>query len=216
MDDKTLRQQVIDELDWDPSVDAASIGVTAAAGIVTLSGHVASYAEKLRAEAAAKRVKGVHAIAEEIEVRLDCAPRHSDQEVAHHALEALDWDVMLPSAAIQLKVAHGWVTLSGELDWEYQRRAAEADVRKLSGVVGVTNAITLRPKFTPADVSQRIRDALERDAELESRAIQVSVTGDRVRLDGAVHTWRERDAVERAAWSAPGVRAVEDHVRVAG
>lgn len=214
MDDKTLRQNVIDALDWDPSVDSANIGVAVDKGVAVLSGHVPNYAEKFAAVGIAKRVRGVSAIADEIEVRYPGAPSHTDEDIAHRAVQMLNWDVMLPDDAIKVKVAKGWVTLEGQLDWEYQRRAAEADVHKLGGVIAVTNLITLKSRVQPADVSRRIEAALKRDAELEAGQVRISVLDGKVTLDGKVHSWHERDAVERAAWSAPGVRSVEDHLRI--
>jgi osmotically-inducible protein OsmY len=212
MRDKMLQQDVIDELSWDPSVDAAHIGVSVENGVVTLTGHVPSYAQKLAAEHAAKRVKGVHAIAQEIEIRYPGA--HSDEDIAGRAVAALDWDVLIPKGSVQVTVSKGWVTLNGDLDWEYQRRAAATDVSKLAGVMGVSNLTTLKPRVTPTDITQRIEKALQRDAGLEARNIRVSVVDGKVKLDGRVHSWHEREAVERAAWAAPGVSAVEDHVIV--
>lgn len=214
MDDKTLRQDIIDALDWDPSVDSANIGVTVDSGVAVLSGHVPNYAQKLAAERITKRVKGVTAMVDEIEVLYPGAPGHKDEDIAHRAIQVLNWNVMLPDDAVKVKVSKGWVTLEGQLDWEYQRRAAEADVRKLGGVIGVTNQITLKARVQQGDVSHRIEAALKRDAELEAARVRVSVFDGKVTLDGKVHSWHERDAVERAAWSAPGVRKVEDHLQI--
>ena len=214
MDDKKLRRDVIDALDWDPSVDSANIGVAVNDGVAVLSGHVGNYAQKLSAERIAKRVKGVTAIAEEIEVRFEGELTHTDDDIAARAVRVLSWDVMLPDNVVAVKISKGWVTLSGELEWDYQRRAAEADVRKLGGVKGITNEITLKPRLTSTDVSQRIENALKRDAEVEAARVHVSVADGKVRLEGKVHSWHEREAVERAAWAAPGVKAVEDHVLI--
>lgn len=214
MQDKALRQDIIDALDWDPSVDSANIGVAVDNGVAVLTGHVPNYAQKLAAERIAKGVKGVSAIAAEIEVRYPGAPRHSDEDIAHRAVQMLNWDVMLPDDAVKVKVSKGWVTLEGQLDWEYQRRAAEADIRKLAGVIGVSNQIGLKTRVQPADISHRIEAALKRDAELEARQVRISALDGKVTLDGKVHSWREREAVERAVWSAPGVRKVEDHLSI--
>lgn len=214
MDDKKLRRDVIDALDWDPSVDSANIGVAVNDGVAVLSGHVGNYAQKLSAERIAKRVKGVTAIADEIEVRFEGELTHTDDDIAARAVRVLSWDVMLPDNVVAVKISKGWVTLSGELEWDYQRRAAEADVRKLGGVKGITNEITLKPRLTSTDVSQRIENALKRDAEVEAARVHVSVADGKVRLEGKVHSWHEREAVERAAWAAPGVKAVEDHVLI--
>jgi len=214
MDDKKLRQDIIDALDWDPSVDSANIGVAVDDSVATLSGSVPNYAQKLAAQRIAQRVRGVAAIADEIEVRYAGSTIQTDADIAHRALQVLDWDVVLPDGAVKVKISKGYVTLSGEVNWDYQRRAAEADVRRLAGVVGVTNRIEIKSRVSPADVSQRIKDALKRDAEIEASHVQVSVTGDKVRLDGKVHSLPEQQAVHRAVWSAPGVRVVDDHVRI--
>jgi osmotically-inducible protein OsmY len=215
MNDRELRQNVIDELDFEPSIDAADIGVTAENGVVTLSGHVPSYAQKMAAERAAWRVKGVKAIAEEIQVRLPTDKKHNDDEIAQRALSVLAWDVVVPRDSVHVRVQNGWVTLSGEMDWNYQREAALADVRKLAGVSGVFNDITLKPSVQVGDVKQRITDALKRHAEVEASQIQISVRdGGTVEIEGGVDNWDERQAVVRAAWSAPGVRAVSEHLRI--
>jgi len=214
MDDKKLRQDVVDALDWDPSIDSANVGVAVNGGVVVLTGHLPSYAQKLAAQSVARRTKGVRAIADEIEVRYDGSLVKTDEEIAAQALKLLDWDVTIPMGAVKVKVAKGWVTLTGELEWEYQRRAAEADIRKLGGVLGVINSITLKRRVTPADISQRIHQALKRDAELEASHVQVTVKDGRVKLDGKVHAWHEREAIERAVWSAPGVVGVDDHLQV--
>lgn len=212
MDDKSLRQDVIDALDWDPSVDSANVGVAVEDGVAVLSGHVSTYAQKIAAQKIAQRVKGVTAIADELEVyRTDA---HSDAEIAARAVQMLDWDVVIPDGAVNIKVSKGWVALSGQVEWDYQRRAAEADVRKLGGVTGVTNAITIKPRVSPSDISERIKQALKRDAELEAAQVHVSVTDGKVTLKGNVHTYWEREAVERAVWAAPGVLAVEDDLLI--
>jgi osmotically-inducible protein OsmY len=214
MDDKILRQNIIYELDWDPSIDSADIGVAVDRGVATLTGHVPNYAQKFAAETAVKRVKSVKAIAEEIKVHYPGAVAHTDEDIAHRALSVLKWDVLLPKDAVQVTVENGWVSLSGEVGWDYQRRAAADDVRKLFGVIGVTNQIDVKPHLSPIDVSQRIQNALSRGAEIEAKAVRVSCEGGKVRLEGTVHSLRERDAVERAAWAAPGVRSVEDRVLI--
>jgi osmotically-inducible protein OsmY len=214
MNDKLLRQQVIDQLDWDPSINSAHIGVAVDQGVVTLTGHVATYLEKIAAEKVARGVKGVRAIVQEMKVQLAGDHPIDDEEIARQALTAIGFNSMIPAEAIQVKVAQGWVTLSGQVDWQYQRTAVELDVRKLRGVVGMTNAITLRPRPYTTDLERRIREALERDAALDAKAIRIKIEGERVTLDGTVDCWRDRDLVERAVWAAPGVRAVEDHLRI--
>ncbi|GJD32229.1 hypothetical protein PMNALOAF_3497 [Methylobacterium adhaesivum] len=212
MTDKDLRRDVLDELDFDPSLDAADIGVAVSDGVVTLTGHVGSYAEKIEAERAVKRVKGVRAIAQEIQVRLPEAKKLADDQIAARALAIIAWSVHLPGDAIQVKVARGWVTLTGTVPWQYQVMGAEAAVRRLSGVAGVTNLVAVRPDVQPKAVRDRILEAFRRSALFEADAIKVSVEGDKVTLEGAVTAWAERDAAERAAWSVPGVRAVEDRI----
>lgn len=215
MDDWKLRKDVMDELDFEPSIDSAAIGVAAKNGVVTLSGHVPNYAQKIAAERAARRVKGVKAVALEIEVRYPDQAKTADDEIAKRALDILRWDALVPPGAIQVVVDKGWVTLTGAVDWQYQKRAAEEDIRRLSGVVGVANSIVIKPAVQVADVKKKIEEALKRHAEVESERIKVTVQGGKVRLDGKVDNWDEREAAENAAWSAPGVTAVEDHLQVA-
>lgn len=217
MDDAVLRQNVLDELEFEPSINAAHIGVTAENGVVTLSGHVGSYAEKVAAEHAAQRVKGVLGIAQEIAVRYGPLVKSSDDEIASRAVNILRWNTVVPKDAVQVKVENGWIRLSGEVDWQFQRNTAESDVRKLSGVSGVTNDIKIKAHVQTTDVKRKIEDALKRNAEVEAHRIRVSVIGSgKIALEGTVHNWQERSTAERAAWSAPGVVAVEDRLTVAG
>lgn len=215
MNDRELRQNVIDELDFEPSIDSTDIGVAAENGVITLSGHVPSYAQKMAAERAAWRVKGVKAIAEEIKVRIPGDKQHDDDEIAQRSVDILAWNSLIPRDALHVRVQNGFVTLSGQLDWNFQRKAAEADIRKLTGVAGVINEITLKPAIQAVDVKQRITDALKRHAEVEASHIKVEVRdGDTVSLEGEVDNWDERQAVVNAAWSAPGVRSVDDRLRI--
>lgn len=214
--DLQLRQDVLDELDFEPSVNAAHIGVTAKNGVVTLSGHVGSYAEKIAAEQAARRVVGVHGIAQEIEVRYPGDKKTADDEIADRALSVLKWNAVVPYNVVQVKVQDGWVTLLGEVGWQFQREAAESGIRRLSGVAGVRNDITLKPRVQPTDVKRKIEDALKRSAEVEAAAIHISSLGNgKVALEGKVHDWQERDAVKRAAWSTAGVTSIEDRLQIA-
>ncbi len=215
MDDWQLRKDVMDELEFDPIVDAVAIGVAVKAGVVTLSGHVPNYAQKVAAEKAVRRVKGVRAVALEIDVRYPDQPKTKDDEIAKRALDILRWDSLVPPSGIQVVVDKGWVTLTGNVDWQYQRKAAEEDIRRLNGVIGVANSITIRPVVHASDVRSKIESALKRHAEVEADKIKVTVDGGRVRLDGRVNHWEEREAAENAAWSAPGVTAVEDHLVIA-
>ena len=215
MNDKELRQFVLDELEYEPSIDAANIGVAAEHGVVTLTGYVTDYAQKMAAERAAWRVKGVKAIAQEIEVRLPGDKKQNDDEIAQRILNIFAWSIVVPKDKIKVKVSDGWVTLSGQVDWNYQRAAAEAEVRKLSGVKSVVNDIALSPIAHEGDVKQRIHDALQRHAEIEASRIRVDIKDSGiVSLEGQVDNWDERQAVTRAAWSAPGVRMIQDHLKI--
>jgi len=214
MDDKTLRQEIIDELDWEPSVDAAHIGVAVEAGVVTLTGHVGSYAEKVAAERAVRRIAGVKAIAQEIEVRYAADKKTADDQIAKRVLDVIAWTLTTPESSIKVQVQKGWVTLSGTVDWWYQKVDAENAVRKLSGVTAVSNDIVVRPRLQASDLKQRIEKALKRRAERESDGIRVLVDGGKVTLEGKVKGWRDRDLIERTAWSAPGVTAVDDRIAV--
>jgi osmotically-inducible protein OsmY len=215
MRDIELRQNVLDELEWDPSFDAAHIGVTADEGVVTLTGHVSSYAEKLAAIASTRRVKGVLGVADEIEVRRPEDKKTEDDQIAKRATAILEWSTGVPEGTIQVTVRNGWVTLAGKVEWFHQRSAAEDAVRKLSGVVGLFNKIQVHPSAKPSEVKEKIEQALKRLAEVEASAIRVTVRNkDEIVLEGTVDTWEERSAVEKAAWSAPGVRYVEDKVTV--
>ena len=197
MDDKQLRQHVLDELEFEPSIDASNIGVAVDDGIVTLTGHVSHYPEKIGAECAARRIKGVHAVADEIEVR--CPGATSDEEIARRALNILKWYAMVPEEAVQVTVEKGWVTLTGEVVWQYQRNAAEDAVRKLFGVVGLTNSISIKSTTNASDIKTKIEDALTRHAQKEAQAIRVTVRdGNKVVLEGKVGSWNERgDCRER-------------------
>lgn len=214
MDDRELRERLVNELEFEPSLDAAHIGMTVDKGIVTLTGHVSSYAEKLAAEAAVRRVRGVRGLAEEIEVLFPEDKQTMDDEIAKRALDIIDWDATVPDRTVQVTVERGWVTLTGEVEWQYQRKAAEEDVCRLIGVKGVSNQIILRPAVPMLDVQRRIEEALTRRADTEAKAIRVSVDAGKVVLEGSVQNWDERQAVEQAAWSAPGVQSVEDRLTI--
>lgn len=215
MSDKQLRQDVLDELEFEPSVDATNIGVTADKGIVTLTGHVPTFWQKTAAERAVWRVKGVKAIAQEIEVRFGNGKKDADDQIAERAVQILAWDTSVPTNAVRVKVQHGWVSLEGEVNWQFQRQAAEADIRKLTSVIGVSNNITIKSSVQAPDVRKRIEDALRRRAEVEAHNITVSIGGNgAITLEGKVDNWDERRAVEHAAWSAPGVRSVEDRITI--
>jgi osmotically-inducible protein OsmY len=210
-----LRQDVLDELDFEPSVNAAHIGVGVNAGVVTLTGFVSSYREKLAAERAARRVKGVKAIAEGIEVRLPSDKKTADDEIAGRAVDILKWRVGFPADRISIKVENGIVSLTGDVDWQFQKTEAEAAVHHLSGVVGVVNLVRVRATVHDSEVKEKIQKALQRSAELDASRITIQAEGGgKVVLGGKVHAWYERDLAEQAAWAAPGVTAVVDHILI--
>ena len=210
--DLQLQQRVLDELTFDPSVNAAHIGIAARGGVVTLTGHVSSVAEKFAAERAVRRVKGVKAIAQELDIHLPPDKKAADDEIAQRALKMLDWDVLIPRGAISVEVEHGIITVSGTVEWGYQRDEVERDLRRLGGVRGVVNLIEVRPHVDAADVQASLRAAFERNAGLEASGITVSVADNCVTLSGKVKSWIEREEAERAAWSVPGVAAVDDRI----
>jgi osmotically-inducible protein OsmY len=215
MSETFLRQVILEELEYEPSLDAAHIGVSVEKGVVTLTGHVASLAQKQAAITAVRRINGVRAIAEEIEVRYPFEKKIADDEIAKRALDILDWDSTVPARAIQVLVRNGWVTLTGDVDWYFQKQAAEDDIRKLSGVHGITNNIAIKPCAQAEDVRMKIEDALRRRLKGEVSGIRVAVQdGSKVILEGFVDNWNERQAIETAAWSAPGVKAVDDRLSV--
>jgi osmotically-inducible protein OsmY len=215
MSDVSLRQNIIDEFEFEPSLNAANIGVAVDNGVVTLTGHVGSYMEKVRAERVVQRIKGVHGVAEELEVRYPGDKKTSDDEIAKRALNIISWDTSIPANKVQVKVEGGWITLSGQVEWYYQKVSAEEAVRKISGIKGVSNMLTIEPRVQPSDIKNRIENALKRKAGVEASKIKVSVAGGKVTLDGDVNAWFERNAAEGAAWAAPGVTSVEDHIRIA-
>ncbi len=214
MTDQSLKQSVLDELAWDPSVTEAHIGVTARDGVVTLMGHVASYAERCAVEHAVSRVSGVRAIAEELEIHYLYDFDHGDEDIARQALNVLAWDLSVPKDKVKVKVEKGWITLSGDVNWYYQKHAAEMDVRKLLGVMGLSNQITIKPGVQASDVRKKIKAAFERNAEFEAKNIAVSIDGGEVTLSGKVDSYYERTLAENTAWSAPGVTQVHDLITI--
>jgi osmotically-inducible protein OsmY len=214
MMDRQLQQHVQDALEWEPSIDAADIGVSAESGVVTLRGDVKSYSERAAAECVALGVYGVKAVATDLEVRLRYGQQQTDTDIAQSVLSALKWNTRVPADKITATVSEGWVTLKGRVDWQYQRASAESVVRDLIGVRGVTNGIVVQPHASAADVKTKIEAALRRSAELDARRISVAVADGRVTLTGNVHAWFERDEARRAAWAAPGVKNVEDWIEV--
>jgi osmotically-inducible protein OsmY len=214
MRDRELQEHVQNALDWEPSIDAAEIGVSVDNGVVTLRGDVRSYAEKAAAERVTVRVYGVKAVADDINVRLGDGLQRTDTEIAQAVVSALNWNTMVPEDKIAVTVADGWVTLKGQVDWQYQRGATANAVRDLSGVRGVTNLITVMPHVSVTDVKAKIEAALRRSAEVDARRINVAVAEGKVTLSGNVHSWFERNEARQAAWAAPGVTEVTDHISV--
>ncbi|MHC2018943.1 BON domain-containing protein [Methylobacterium sp. CM6247] len=215
MDDTLLRQHILDELDFDPSVGSAHIGVAVDGGVVSLSGCVGTYAERIAAEKVVQRVRGVRAITESLEVRGPDTERTGDVEIAGRVLNVLAWDSRIQDHGIQVKVEKGAVTLNGTVPYYFQSVAAASDVRRLSGVTDVLNLLAVRPPAEAVHVKAKILAALKRNAKLDGDAIQVTVVDDEVTLEGFVNAWHEREVAERAAWSAPGVRAVVDRLVLA-
>lgn len=214
--DAMLRSDIVAELNFDPAitVNATDIGVSVKDGVVTLSGHPTSHAQKHAIERSVQRVKGVKALAIEMSVRLPAGHERIDADIAAAAENTLEWNVLVPDDAIHPMVEDGWITLNGRVEWEYQRRAAEVAVRNLLGVKGVTNLVEVKGRFTPADVEQKIDEALRRQADREAKHIQVLVNGAQVTLRGTVRSWAERKAAQGAAWSAPGVAMVINNLLI--
>lgn len=210
--DSQLQHDVMAELDWEPSVDHADIGVAVNDGVVTLSGYVKNYPEKMAAERAARRVGGVKAIAEEIRVRFASDPKTADHEIAKRILDMFAWNVLIPNDRIDVKVEQGLVTLTGHVDWFYQSSEARIAAGRISGVTGVDNCIEVRCLPLASDVKHRILDAFKRQADLDAAHVTVTTHGSTVKLSGKVKAWNERTIAERAAWAAPGVNKVEDHL----
>jgi len=212
--DVELKRDVSAELAWDPEVRSTLIGVAVKDGVVTLTGHLQTFAEKHAAARAVRRVAGVKAIALELDVRLSADHKRSDTDIAAGAELALKWSTEVPVEKIRVTVDRGWVTLQGEVEWDYQRRSVEKAIRPLMGVVGISNEITLRVAPQVGDISRKIEDALKRQAVRDAHRVQVSIDGATVKLSGTVHSWQERDAAQGVAWTAPGVRAVVNDLRI--
>lgn len=212
--DYQLKQDVMTELAWDPAINADAIGIAVENSVVTASGHIGTYAEKRAIEKALHRVSGVMAIALDLEVSVSPQYRRDDTALTAAIENAFKWNSVVPADKVRVMVDKGWVTLSGELDWDYQRKAAEKAVRPLMGVIGISDEINLSTRPAPADVTSSIEGALKRQAERQAKHVQVDVNGSTVTLRGEVHSWREHTAALGAAWSAPGVRKVINELRV--
>lgn len=212
--DTQIQQGVLAELQWEPSVDAADIGVEVKNGVVTLAGHVNSYAEKVHAQCAAQRVAGVKALAVEMSVKLAGPSKRTDAEIATAAEQALQWTALLPESRIKLMVEKGVITLTGDVDWDYQRKSASSAVRYLKGVVSVDDQILLKPEVVVSAVKAEVEAALQRRAHTDSAAVTVSVNGTAVTLTGKLHSWSERELATSAAWGTPGVYSVVDDIEL--
>ena len=210
--DEEIQKDVLAELKWDAQVQPNEIGVSVKDGVVTLTGWVDSYLKKWAAEDAAHRVGGVKAVANDIEVKL--FSERTDADIAEAAVRALQWDASVPADKIQVTVSKGWVTLKGEVNWNFEKQDAERVVRRLTGVKGVSNLITVKPSTTPSELKKRIEDALVRNAKVEANKITVEVQGGKAILKGAVRAWVEKEEAERVAWLAPGVTSVENRITV--
>jgi osmotically-inducible protein OsmY len=209
-----LQHDVLEELTWEPGLEAGGIGVAVHDGVVTLSGHVGTFTEQNRAEAAAKRVHGVRGVANNLVVKLPSSHVRDDTDLAEAAVHALRWTSSVPSEEVKVTVRNGWVVLEGEVEWFYQKETALRAVRDLTGIKGVTNLITVRPRSTAGEVKEKIEAAFRRSAEIDARAVNVEVDGSRATLRGRVSSWTEWEEAERAAWSAPGIDLVENDLEV--
>ena len=209
-----IERDVREELQWGPDLNAEDIAVSVKDGVVTLAGFTRSYTDRLEAELAAKRVAGVHAIANDIEVRLPAIDQRPDPDIARDAVAALKSQLPISHDKIKVIVKDGWITLEGTAEWQYQKTTAESAVRKIKGAKGVTNVIQLKPAVQPTDIQRKIQQAFKRSAEVDADRITVEAKGSEVILKGTVRSWIEREEAERVAWSAPGVTHVEDRIVV--
>jgi osmotically-inducible protein OsmY len=213
--DSDIKRDVEHELQWDPRINSPDIAVSVKNGVVTLTGFAHSYSDKFEAERAAKRVAGVVGLANDIEVRLSPADQRPDPEIARDAVAAIKARLPVSGARITVTVDKGWLVLEGEVEWQYQREAAETAVRRIKGVKGVSNSIRLMPKPTPSEIKRKIEEAFRRSAEVDANRVTVETSGTAVVLTGTVRSWAERQEAERVAWMAPGVSRVDNQINIA-
>lgn len=212
--DTDVQQDVLEELRWEPSLRNDDIAVAVRSGVITLAGYVDSYLDKWKAERVASRVKGVKAVVNDLEVRLPTTSQRNDPDIAHAVADALKWNVWVPDHRIRVRIDKGWVTLEGEADWYYEREEAERAVRRITGVRGITNLVSVRSRPTPSDLKQRIKDALERGADFDADRITIEIEEDKAILRGTVRAFTEKRDAERAALNAPGVRQIDNRITV--
>jgi osmotically-inducible protein OsmY len=210
--DEEIQRDVLAEMKWDARVLPNEVGVSVKDGVVTLTGWIDSYSKMWAAEEAAQRVRGVKAVADDLEVHLPSSVERNDADIAAAAIRALEWDSFVPVNKLEIMVSKGWITLSGEVEWQYQRQDAEQVIRRLSGVKGITNLVTIKPRVTASELKTNIEDALVRSVETDAQRITVEVQGSKVILKGTVRSWAEKEEAQRTAWLAPGVTAVDNRI----